>query len=962
MANNLTAINSDQLLKGYGARSFYTIDGVVTKFIGTITDIQNTAPELPLRFIVKNPDGTITALGGVENDICVVNDDGTYSFIKPKDTTTILFLQGTCIYHFKNNAWNNIFRFSQASVIGEVPEAPEDSKLYARTNKNWKDIFEPFKDVPLDNYVYVRKNKDWSKLIDYLPEPVIPSDAPNDGKFYARRNKQWEDIINQGVEEAPNDNKFYIRKNKAWIEFEDQGILDVPSTPPDKLYLRKFNGWVEYIERNVEEAPNDNFEYLRKNKVWVKAKNVPFENDAPVNGKIYGRKDGDWAEVTGAGGGGGGLIGDHNTASNIQGGKVVGGVTTEAYHLTREEYLRLPFKPTIISPANNSVNINQIPVIHGSAYQHPFEYSMFGIEVLVSKTENFDNIIYTYNGYANTTSHQIPEKQGGNNVLETSTTYYVKIRYQDINRNWSAYSDTIKFETMIQFPNKVLKQPILTTPRNGGVIPRNNPILIMTQPEVNIGADNFISADWQIATDEGFNNLIYNKTDTPDLVYHVTQNVNLVDTTNNDFYIRGRQKSASGDFTSWSNPSKCKLRPEYNKPVIGLRRIFNKDNETILCQNIDENGDVIFLTAEYINRHPLFNFNIIEKDPIDTTTMQYITFDTWKLRYIHVPPVWMKNNVYTDGSNNMVIDVWFTMTEPSQAGWFLHPAFVQYPNGFYVTNTPMIYDTSRNYVYNYAKSQSSDQSYWNFGNDTSNVYVNNNITNFNYLNIYQLNLLYHLYMLKILDVKFPLDYYGYGSYSSYSGSSYSYFSKFSNFYFLRTTYNGQQTFGCNYNMVTGQYYISSPNRISKIMNSDAQSLNLDENDNKYNTIFNGDRNDTTNSLNCKILDIHKGSLPDYNNFNIALLSIPKEIEFDDTTKKSPFKKIYKHNTQFNRNHTIQENIDRVHYALWKNNSTYYYSNIFLSLYENGLMMPHVYGYYTSYHNNNLAYITAETLL
>lgn len=407
MATNLTAINTDQLLKGYGARSFYTIEGVVSKFIGTVSDITNTSPDLPLRFIVKNPDGTITALGGQENDICVVNDDGTYSFIKPKETTSILFLQGTCIYHFKNNTWNNIFRFSQASIIGEVPEAPEDgkgyvrsnkmwedvrnhfpiqidapidnrlyvrkngtwseishnpfttdapidnkiygrkntywveikaevpeapedgryyarknkqweiipnigdnvipeapedSKIYARKNKNWISIINGFPDVENDNVAYVRRNKEWSSLLSYLPTPPISNDAPNDGKYYARRNKQWENIINQGVEEAPNDGSSYIRRNKQWISFIDNGILDVPSVNPDKLYLRKYNGWIEYIERNVEEAPNDNVEYVRKNKSWVRNKNVPFETDAPNDGKTYGRKNNQWEEISSGGG------------------------------------------------------------------------------------------------------------------------------------------------------------------------------------------------------------------------------------------------------------------------------------------------------------------------------------------------------------------------------------------------------------------------------------------------------------------------------------------------------------------------------------------------------------------------------------------------------------------------------------------------------------------------------------
>jgi hypothetical protein len=54
---------------------------------------------------------------------------------------------------------------------------------------------------------------------------------------------------------------------------------------------------------SVLEAPDDGKEYARKNKDWTEITGggggIP---DAPIDGKLYGRKDAAWDEITGGGG------------------------------------------------------------------------------------------------------------------------------------------------------------------------------------------------------------------------------------------------------------------------------------------------------------------------------------------------------------------------------------------------------------------------------------------------------------------------------------------------------------------------------------------------------------------------------------------------------------------------------------------------------------------------------------
>lgn len=966
MADKLTAISTDQLLKGYGARSFYTIEGIVSKFVQTLDDITNTASDLPLRFIVKNPNTSLTDLGAENNDICVVNDNGTYSFIKPKETTTILFLQGTCIYHFKNNQWNNVLTFSQVSVNGEVPEAPEDGEgyirvnkiweniknhlvirvdapldngfyarkmgqwsriyqppftddapinnklygrknstweevkaevpeapednsyyarrnktweiipnigdsvipeapndgvIYGRKNKNWVSVSEGFPDVNNDNTPYVRKDKVWSRLSDNLP---INTDSPKNNKIYGRKDGSWEEIIQvAGIEDAPNDGNSYLRKNKSWSIFNNTGISDVPSENPDKLYLRKYNTWVEYIERNVEEAPNDNKEYVRKNKAWVKAKNVPFENDAPQDTKIYGRKDGAWEEITGGGSGGPGGGSNHNLLSGIQGGKSDSGNIIEAYHLTKEEYERVPYKPIIEAPSNNSTNINQIPQISGSAYRHPFDYPMYALEVIISKTPNFDNIVYTFSGYNQNTIYQLPEKENGLPILETATEYWVKIRYQDNRRKWSAYSDPIKFETMIQFPEQILKQPIMINPTNGGRINDKDPILVMTSPSVNIGTANFISADWQISSNQDFSDLLYNKENSTDLSYHATENVNLVATNHSSFYVRGRQKTNDGTYTNWSNPSKCVLNPVYDDLVFGLRRIYDRENEAIRCFHIDRDGNIIKLGFEYLNNHPFYNYNIEERveNPLRPSD---------KHRIIKITPIYMKHNIY-NSYGNKIVDVWFSPINQSESGWYLHPAFVEYPNGFCVSNkAPSLdYDSTGLIVKNIFNNMLNDLGSFDYHYflDNDRLIILHNI-GYKMSNLYIENLLYYLFVFYNL-LTIP----DYGDYYAYNLNNYLYYTYYK-CYFMN---------GIGYDRTNKKIKINDPNQIFE--KNSVNFFSLDNLTISYNLTINGSFSYNTPY---RIIDIHEGPLPTYENFDVFLLGIPKEYNIDASVK-SPWK-------------------------------------------------------------------------
>lgn len=762
--NNITNLNKQQIQRGnVNHYSFFAIEGIITKYVSTKGDTYISDPNVVNRFIVNNPDNTLTDMGANQNDICIKNNHN-YFFFTPEEDTVVILLELSQILHFKNNNWNVIYTFSSGGGGGtlvdeppfdsnkygrrngawikldDIPEAPITNRLYSRKNNTWElnpiqydapfdskvygrnkntwieSVGEAPKDgvlygrkdgvwevvniensglfvpeAPVDTNYYARSNKEW-KVINVIPPQdskiygrintgwaEVTDEAPKNNKLYGRKDGNWELItIEGGIQEAPIDGKYYSRKDGSWVE-----TIFLLEAPINGLpYFRKDGNWEIFVDKSFEDVAQDNILYGRRNKRWEQIKSSPIENDAPQDNEIYGRKNGDWVKVEGGGGsGGGGLIGDHNTASNIQGGKIENGLTTEAYHLSYDEYNKIPYKPRILFPLNNAVNVNQVPQIEITHYQHPFEYSMLGLHLIIATNPNFtsESIIYEFNDVYGSNTFQIPLlNQNNENTLKPATTYYIRVRYRDNKKKYSLWSEVNKFETMIELPTQLLKRPMIVFPSSGGKNSNINPFFLMTQPEALIGAANFHKSDWEVATDIDFNNKIYDALEQDNLTYHRSTNLNLVASTGTTFYVRARQKTVNGDYTPWSIPVNFGLEStlsDYSSNIFGFRRIFNEAGDWVIY-NIDENGDKINLPKSYFDLHPLYQNRIVDV-PLDN-------HPNIKYKMTYIPPIYEKCNVYNDAYGNQVIDLWFSPYKVDNT-WWIDPSFILAPGGFYIS-------------------------------------------------------------------------------------------------------------------------------------------------------------------------------------------------------------------------------------------------------------------------------------
>ena len=375
----------------------------------------------------------------------------------------------------------------------------------------------------------------------------------------------------------------------------------------------------------------------------------------------------------------------HNNVSGIQGGKTENGVITEAYHMTREEWLKLPIKPSVIYPNNNAIDINQVPQIQGSPYVHPHDIPMYGKSIQVATDIDFSTpLVYEAGELSSGIVFQIPVKADNSFYLTENTTYYVRIRYQDEKGRWSDWSDPISFTTLATFPDSIIAAPVMAMPQYDAIVPEYNTVLAMTVPIALTGAVSFISSDWQVATDAAFTQpVLYEALNSSDITLHLVAGLTLSAAPGVEFYARGRSKTSIGDYSPWTIPTKFRCKPDYTYPIFGFRRIFptttylTNPTAPIQMHHLDKDGNIIYLPESYFNRHPLYRFMqykvYIGKDTNDSDAFSEMVL---------IPPIWEKNNVYTNSDGDLVIDLWFSPSPmPASEGWFLDPAFLESPGG-----------------------------------------------------------------------------------------------------------------------------------------------------------------------------------------------------------------------------------------------------------------------------------------
>jgi hypothetical protein len=191
------------------------------------------------------------------------------------------------------------------------------------------------------------------------------------------------------------------------------------------------------------------------------------------------------------------VIDDSRNLTNVGGIKTVGGQSLLGSG-DIDVGGNLVVTPSITSPTNGQTAYNDGYTSSAystvDSYNGTHNYS----EWQLSTDSGFNTIVDSYSGSSNLTSWST------NADSAAVTTYYVRVRYGS-DSHLSEWSDTISYTT----PNIYIATPTITYPSNGATDIGDAFDATASAFTVVNGTDTHVSSDWQLATDSGFSNIIY---------------------------------------------------------------------------------------------------------------------------------------------------------------------------------------------------------------------------------------------------------------------------------------------------------------------------------------------------------------------------------------------------------------------------------------------------------------------
>jgi len=161
------------------------------------------------------------------------------------------------------------------------------------------------------------------------------------------------------------------------------------------------------------------------------------------------------------------------------------------------------------------------------------------------------------------TTYTVPE---GADMLKENAVYWWRVRYQDTVGFWSPWSVPTAFATMSDF-NYVV-QPQNLAPANGAVSIPLQATLQSSGFQYVGSVDTHAASQWQVASDQGMGNILYNSGDKTTEKTQITlpAGIGLVD--QGVYWWRVRHKGTNNGYSPWSVPTSFKTQVAPNAPSI----------------------------------------------------------------------------------------------------------------------------------------------------------------------------------------------------------------------------------------------------------------------------------------------------------------------------------------------------------------------------------------------------------
>lgn len=213
----------------------------------------------------------------------------------------------------------------------------------------------------------------------------------------------------------------------------------------------------------------------------------------------------------------------------------------------------LPLRPNVpfaLQPVDGATNVVRTPVLRASPFSHPGDQAAHAAsEWQVDVTEEFANPILSSISTDDLTEITVPE-----DALEYDRMYIWRVRYQDGDGRWSAWSAAFDFTTEPDPDGAGFDRPdtpMLVSPVDGAVNQSLTPLL---RASAFSHADEQIvhaSSQWQIAGDEAFSELVWDSGEDASAAIETAVPSGRLDH-ENTYYWRVRYQGSNEVWSEWS--------------------------------------------------------------------------------------------------------------------------------------------------------------------------------------------------------------------------------------------------------------------------------------------------------------------------------------------------------------------------------------------------------------------------
>lgn len=227
--------------------------------------------------------------------------------------------------------------------------------------------------------------------------------------------------------------------------------------------------------------------------------------------------------------------------------------TTAVIYITKPSFIDIDTGTTNVG-SSRTVTLSEFNLIAGTAEHAATDWQ-------IATNSNFTNIAIESLDSNDLLSYNIAS-------LNANTTYYLRARFKTNLSLYSAYTDTVQFSTKVTFDTQPV-QPSIVSPIDSTDDLGPDLTIVSTAFSVLTGIEEHTSSNWQIASDTGFNNIVYQSID--DTVNKTSINVTNLPV-NTTLYIRVRHTGITLGASEWSNTISIFTKASYsnspNTPAI----------------------------------------------------------------------------------------------------------------------------------------------------------------------------------------------------------------------------------------------------------------------------------------------------------------------------------------------------------------------------------------------------------